>query len=818
MGACAPARELPEPAKPAAELWGAQTPGGDSGWRGDERGGCRPCRAQAFRGGDSGEDGDAGLAIEDVPLGAGIYTFAAPLAAAGAARIIGPAAAEPVPHAHGGNTGEEPVLCDNEAEEEVVPESSDAEGPVNSRPSGRKDLELERTTDPASLNGKLQMSVIDAGTVVAKGIQSIVSQLTNIPGQISGAARSSLKRSSFRASRGVSGSALLDGGEPASHQGQLLALLRRRPHMALQIIIENTKDLTKCYTVEEKELGRGAFGSVRRARVIATGAVRAVKFVEKSRMKGKERFLKAEIEILKLLDHPNLVKLYELFEDSVNIYMVFELCSGGALEDHLRAAGKFTEPQASKAMVQILRAVYYLHSNDIAHRDMKPANCLVVGRDSLEKSSLRVTDFGLSCRCSADQILKDHVGTPAFMSPQVIARSYDRSCDIWACGVTMYMLLCGYTPFQGRTADAMRKRIMSGQFAFPAVDWVHVSAENMSLIRKLLQVDPSRRCTVQKALSSSCLKEKAAQGEPPAALDDTLLRNLRGFRSLNKFKRAALCVIASLLDEERTRDLREAFILLDTDDDGTLNHSEVRARLEAIGGNEMRASVSEDKFLSLDPTPYTYTEFLAATFDRQSFCKKGVCWAAFNAFDTNGDGSISQQELAEGRILGKLSAPELQALVNSFDANCDGSIDFKEFMEMMLDGEGYTPSSRSPSPRSRSRPCSVSPARSASEGPVSGRASLEEMREASPRRMPRAAALPPPPPPLPVAAAATAAAAAGGAAGRAAKASTTAAAPAKAAVVAARAAGKAAAKTPHAHAGAHELPKQPRSGRMPEGH
>merc|ERR1719440_37327 len=127
--------------------------------------------------------------------------------------------------------------------------------------------------------------------------------------------------------------------------------------------------------MEKKKIGEGSYGSVSKGTNKATGAVRAVKTISKTQMKNIERF-KQEIAIMKMMDRPNIIKLYESFEDHRNIYLVMEICSGGELFDRIIESGHFTEVQAAILMQQIVRAIYYMHENHVCHRDLKPENFL----------------------------------------------------------------------------------------------------------------------------------------------------------------------------------------------------------------------------------------------------------------------------------------------------------------------------------------------------------------------------------------------------------------------------------------------------------
>lgn len=200
--------------------------------------------------------------------------------------------------------------------------------------------------------------------------------------------------------------------------------------------MDNTGKLTEFYDLDKKKIGEGSYGTVCKATNKSTGAARAVKSISKEHMKNIERF-KQEIAIMKMMDHPNIIKLYETFEDRKNIYLVMELCLGGELFDRIIDAGHFTEVQAAILMQQIVRAIYYMHESHVCHRDLKPENFIFSTKEPIEKSILKIIDFGLSCSYKPDQVLTTKAGTPYYVAPQVLAGKYDHLSDLWSCGVIM---------------------------------------------------------------------------------------------------------------------------------------------------------------------------------------------------------------------------------------------------------------------------------------------------------------------------------------------------------------------------------------------
>lgn len=162
------------------------------------------------------------------------------------------------------------------------------------------------------------------------------------------------------------------------------------------------------------------------------------------------------------LDHPNVIKLYEYFEDEENVYLVCELCAGGELFDRIIKAEFFEEDQAAEIFRQILQALNYCHTQNIVHRDLKPENFLF--QTEADDSDLKIIDFGLSKIMEGGRIhrMKTRAGTPYYISPEVLAGNYDVSCDMWSAGCMLYILLCGYPPFYGDNNQEILEMVRVG--------------------------------------------------------------------------------------------------------------------------------------------------------------------------------------------------------------------------------------------------------------------------------------------------------------------------------------------------------------------
>lgn len=196
-----------------------------------------------------------------------------------------------------------------------------------------------------------------------------------------------------------------------------------------------------------RDLGEGMFAKVKVARNIETGLNVAVKIIDKQMIFRCNLMhqVKREISTMKLVKHPNIVRLLEVLASKKRIYLIMEYVRGGDLSDKIAYLQKLTEDEARKYFHQLIDAVNYCHSRNVYHRDLKPQNLLLD-----EKGNLKVSDFGLSVLHQTDAVLSTTCGSPNYVAPEVIARQnyYGAAADIWSCGVVLFELLAGFSPFE----------------------------------------------------------------------------------------------------------------------------------------------------------------------------------------------------------------------------------------------------------------------------------------------------------------------------------------------------------------------------------
>jgi len=233
-----------------------------------------------------------------------------------------------------------------------------------------------------------------------------------------------------------------------------------------------------------RQLGSGAFSVVKEGVHKKDASKVAIKVIQKTTVAGEDiKLLRREITNLKTLDHPNILKLYEVYEDKQQFYLVMELVQGKELFDKIVERGQYSERDASHITRQFVSAIEYLHSKGIAHRDLKPENILSVG--SGDKEAIKVADFGLS-KNFGDEKMMTSCGSPGYVAPEVLeCETYDKAVDMWSIGVILYILLVGYPPFYADSDPALFKKIMACDYSF-GEGWDVVSDSAKDLIKHLL--------------------------------------------------------------------------------------------------------------------------------------------------------------------------------------------------------------------------------------------------------------------------------------------------------------------------------------------
>jgi len=499
-------------------------------------------------------------------------------------------------------------------------------------------------------------------------------------------------------------------GSPSRATAKLPPAPRQLDIASLLFCSDPGRAVGKNYRIDQ-QLGCGGFGAVYRAWHRLTGEARAIKTVAKRAMLADDmKYVYLELEAMARLDHPNIVKFHEFFEDEKMLYLVTEMCVGGDFSDLNHG---IDDPLEIRLLFRdLLMAVAYCHDLGIAHRDLKFENCLL---DKLPERRYvcKVIDFGLSAirrlEDQDDRWLNDQLGTKFFVAPEVIDHSvrYGVSCDLWSIGVMAYIVVTDEHPFSDDATEISLERLFKQVMERPVrtkpLAQVGATKAARDFIAKLLRKDPSARLTAQQALEHEWIAGVTAEcGEwrckhtwkartlervrscdlrSTSAINSEMAARLRNFGRCSRFERAVLTLAAHHASTDEVEDLRVAFMELDTSQDGTLSKDEVREAFRKCG-SVISQSDLDAVFAALDANQtgkIHYTEWLAATLKPTWFASDLAVEQLFNFFDIKGNGLLSKEEL--------LSVFEDPAYVEDVfqrgDANGNGMIDKEEFKALI---------------------------------------------------------------------------------------------------------------------------------------
>ncbi|XP_072470936.1 serine/threonine-protein kinase SIK1 [Notamacropus eugenii] len=260
----------------------------------------------------------------------------------------------------------------------------------------------------------------------------------------------------------------------------------------------------------ERTLGKGNFAVVKLARHRVTKTQVAIKIIDKARLDSSNlEKIYREVQIMKLLNHPHIIKLYQVMETKDMLYIVTEFAKNGEMFDYLTSNGHLSENEARKKFWQILSAVEYCHSHHIVHRDLKTENLLLDA-----SMNIKLADFGFGNFYKSGEPLSTWCGSPPYAAPEVFeGKEYEGPhLDIWSLGVVLYVLVCGSLPFDGPNLPTLRQRVLEGRFRIP----FYMSQDCETLIRRMLVVDPTKRITIAQIKHHKwMLADPSFQQNPP---------------------------------------------------------------------------------------------------------------------------------------------------------------------------------------------------------------------------------------------------------------------------------------------------------------
>ena len=433
------------------------------------------------------------------------------------------------------------------------------------------------------------------------------------------------------------------------------------------------------------QLGKGGYGKVFEVRHKKTKAVRACKYIAKSKIKEKDlQRIRREINILKKVDHPNIVKIYEVYETNRSLYIIMEKCNGGELFDkiidNISQKRMFSEKETAKIFLQIMSAINYCHKNGICHRDLKPENILLLQKDNEDDYPIKLIDFGLSQIFKENKKLNSKVGTAYYISPEVLCGRYTEKCDVWSAGVILCILLTGQPPFNGPNSGVIYGKIQNYDYSF-SNKWKLVSNEAKDLISHMLVPERNRYNTKQ-VLAHPWLQKYKEDMKINPCLDINIMKS---YGKMNYFKKNILTFIASRLDENNNdiNRINQYFKLFDKDYDGQISLEEFQ---DVLVNMNMEKNEITDIFNSLDINKngfINYTEFVAAFLEKDIYLSTEAINEAFTFFDKNHKGIISKEDIIDIFEMKNKKNENIERFFNEKNINKEGHIDRVTFEKIM---------------------------------------------------------------------------------------------------------------------------------------
>ena len=452
-------------------------------------------------------------------------------------------------------------------------------------------------------------------------------------------------------------------------------------------VARSKENIRNRYNFDEESIGEGGFGTVARGTLKSDkNRVFAIKTISKEgNVSDLTLFLK-EIEMLKVLDHPNLVKFYEVYEDKYSYHLVIEHLSGGELQEYWEEKEGFSEEETKSFLWQILLAVNYLHCRKIAHRDIKPENFLFTNQ---KREKIKLIDFGLS-QTYQNRKLKTIAGSPMYLSPQVLDQTYTEKCDVWSAGVMMYQFVTGIMPFDGQNNNSIFDQIYRGHLNFIPVKNSKISEDGQDLLNKMLEYDEESRISADEALNHPWFQPKLDQvvSLGKQCLTKDMLSNLTAFSISSVFQREMIGLMVQTFDEEEMVErIYNAFLYFDKDFSGTIQAEEIADMYRNLG-YEMNNSTIENIVDSLylkEKGIITFMEFVAGTLGYSYFADEERLKVLFEFLDADNSGYIGFADInmCFRRFGRNLSRSRINNMIRECDINGDNEISFDEFKDLL---------------------------------------------------------------------------------------------------------------------------------------
>ncbi|KAJ4977681.1 hypothetical protein NE237_008461 [Protea cynaroides] len=437
----------------------------------------------------------------------------------------------------------------------------------------------------------------------------------------------------------------------------------------------------------------------------------SVGFQTRQQVPISEALLRNEILVMKKIvrdvsPHPNVIHLYNIYEDPNGVHFVLELCSGGELFDRIVSRGMYSEKEAADVIGQIANGLGALHRANIVHHDLKPENCLFLNNS--ENSPLKIMDFGLSSVNEVTDPIVGLFGSIDYVSPETLSQQRISSAsDMWSLGVLMYILLSGYPPFYAKSNRLKQRLVLAAEFSFDEYSWKSISPSAKELISSLLAVDPCRRPTAQELLLHPWVVGESAKKD---LMHAEIVPRLQNFNARRKFRAAAIasvCSIKVLLRTNKLRDLVGSHDLTPDELEKLMMHFK---KICSNGVNatlpEFRKVITAMNMSTLLPLAPRIFDIFDSNHDGTVDMRDILCGFSairnsqgddafrlcFQMYDIDKSGCITKDKVAsllralpEDCLPADITEPgKLDEIFDGMDENSDGKVTFEEFKAAMI--------------------------------------------------------------------------------------------------------------------------------------
>ncbi|EAR99827.2 calcium-dependent kinase (macronuclear) [Tetrahymena thermophila SB210] len=451
----------------------------------------------------------------------------------------------------------------------------------------------------------------------------------------------------------------------------------------LNFIDEASRKITDDYEISEI-IYFNKFGHVKKVVKKDTKEERVMKIVNKKYVDNSVNNFNITNEIIYLsqLSHPNIIKAYEYYKDSINYYFIFEFVDSGSLIDRIIECDFFSEKLVKTVAKQVLEVLAYIHNRHIVHRDITLKNILMNSFSKQQDLQIKIIDWGNATNIQGNENLKQITGELHFRAPEVLSQSYSYGCDIWSLGVVIYTLIEGEVPFVKKTEAEIIQSIKNESLSFSSSNWENVTIECKQIVQSMLQKDHKKRPKAVELLENKWFSDNETDKE---ITKNKFVENMTQFQAYNVLQQATISYIAThQISQFERSSVAQLFQKLDTNHTGSLSKEEIAQVCKLQFGQQLTESQINDIFEELDIDKsgnISYNEFITIVSNKQELlCEENVA-KAFKYFDKDNSGFITQDELKRSLGYSLISKNEKvwEEFMSKCDLNGDNKISFDEF-------------------------------------------------------------------------------------------------------------------------------------------